>query len=615
MKTRILLFSAITFLFFPCMISGQDIPASGKAMRITGSRIAPITGHLQTSQGVHGQTLSNAAATSYTMDFENIQDFSLTFGDWTVNDVDKHDTYGILNHSFPHQSEPMAFLCFNPALVAPSMASDQAIQPHSGLRFGACFSSNPPSNNDWFISPKIQLGTNGSFSFWIKSYNDTYLVDDYLVAVSTTDNSPASFISVTGTDTLHTTTAWVKKTFSLVNYNNQLVYVAIHCVSNDHFLMMIDDLEIKPEASANVTADFSSDKTTVNVGESVSFIDQSSGNPTSWLWAFTGATPATSTLQNPSAIKYAAAGTYPVKLKVSNGTSADSITKEAFITVTSYPSSISLDFESVSDFSLVFSPWNVLDVRGGNTYGINQPSGLPYAFPHANEPMAYICFNPSATTPPMTNLLPHTGQKLGCSFSSVPPLNPNDKWLITPRMGLGINPRIEFWVQTYNPFYGDEKYNVAVSVSDQKPSSFVLVNATPESAPAAWTKRSYDLSAYTNQDVYIGIQCITDNGFIFLIDDIMIESTVGIGEKMLSDQPVIFPNPATDQINLNFRESKPREMRIKLINAQGVEIRRWNHLVFSETVSLDVHDIPRGVYVLTTENGTEVVSHKVSVVH
>ncbi len=187
-------------------------------------------------RAIFGLAPSPPAPASVKMDFENVSDFSRTFNDWTVRDLDLHDTYSIDNYTFPHQNEPMAFLCFNPALVTPTMASDQAIQPHGGQRFGACFSSNPPTNNDWFISPQVQLGVNGTFSFWIKSYTDTWGLDSYKVAVSVTDSNPASFTVISGTDPLQTTTAWTRKVFNLTAYNNQKVYVAIQCVSNDHFL-------------------------------------------------------------------------------------------------------------------------------------------------------------------------------------------------------------------------------------------------------------------------------------------------------------------------------------------------------------------------------------------
>lgn len=81
-----------------------------------------------------------------------------------------------------------------------------------------------------------------------------------------------------------------------------------------------------------LSANFTGNPTTVNVGGTVAFTDASTGNPTSWSWTFQGGTPATSTTQNPSVV-YSTAGTYNVTLTISDGTSEDTETKNAYITV------------------------------------------------------------------------------------------------------------------------------------------------------------------------------------------------------------------------------------------------------------------------------------------
>jgi len=557
-----------------------------------------------------GITPQSVVSGNVTMDFENIPDFSLTFSNWTVNDEDQHSTYGITGYSFPHQTEPMAFLCFNPAQMVPSMASDQAIQPHGGQRFGACFSSNPPANSDWFISPQVQLGLNGTFSFWVKSYNDLYGLDNYTVAVSTTNTDPGSFTVISGTQPLQTTTSWVNKTFDLSAYNDQKVYIAIHCVSNDHFLMMIDDILVKPQASTTLTADFSADKTSIRIGETVNFTDKSTGGPVTWEWKFSGGTPSASTLQNPSGIKYTAPGSYLVSLKVSNGTASDSVTRAAYISVTGYNTYLTLDFESLPDFSMNFFPWTLIDVGGGNTYGIQAVT-----FPNNYQPMAYICFNPSQTSPPLVNMQPHSGARLGCSFSSSPPYNPNNKWLITPKMSLGLNPQIEMWVMTYNNQFGDERYNVCVSTTGNTPASFTSLTASPEAAPVGWTKRTYSLSNYTNQDVYIGIQCVTNDGFIFMIDDISITSSLGIGEPNPLDRVVVYPNPATDLLTISIPGSSAGTVTAGMSSILGERVLSVTELPVSGRILLDVHDIPTGVYLLRLRQGAFEVVRIISVIH
>lgn len=81
-------------------------------------------------------------------------------------------------------------------------------------------------------------------------------------------------------------------------------------------------------------AEFIADYTAIPAGASVEFTDQSVYNPTSWAWTFTGGTPASFNGQNPPAITYNAAGTYPVSLTASNGNGNDVETKTGYITVT-----------------------------------------------------------------------------------------------------------------------------------------------------------------------------------------------------------------------------------------------------------------------------------------
>ena len=79
-------------------------------------------------------------------------------------------------------------------------------------------------------------------------------------------------------------------------------------------------------------ADFTATPTTVYAGETVSFTDLSTNNPTSWNWSFSGGTPTSSTTQNPQ-IVYNSPGTYNVSLTVSNAFGTDTKTKTDYIHV------------------------------------------------------------------------------------------------------------------------------------------------------------------------------------------------------------------------------------------------------------------------------------------
>jgi len=190
----------------------------------------------------------------FTMDFEGLADFQIAdFDPWILNDGDAGEVYGSTNYDFPNENGPYAFMAFNPASTTPTASGDAALQPHGGVRFGASMSAttngNPPSN-DWLISPKVQLGTNSSFDFWVKTYQDTWGLERYKVGVSTTNENPSSFTIISsGSYQEAPVAAWEHQTFDISAYDNQEVHLAINCVSNDAFIFMVDDISINTSST------------------------------------------------------------------------------------------------------------------------------------------------------------------------------------------------------------------------------------------------------------------------------------------------------------------------------------------------------------------------------
>lgn len=80
-------------------------------------------------------------------------------------------------------------------------------------------------------------------------------------------------------------------------------------------------------------AAFEASATNVEGSGTVNFTDLSTKAPTSWNWVFAGGTPAISTEQNPI-VTYSVAGTYAVTLIATNADGSDTLTKNAYITVT-----------------------------------------------------------------------------------------------------------------------------------------------------------------------------------------------------------------------------------------------------------------------------------------
>ncbi len=78
---------------------------------------------------------------------------------------------------------------------------------------------------------------------------------------------------------------------------------------------------------------FSADKTIIETGEAVNFIDMTTNSPTAWQWTFEGAETSESTVPNPKGIKYNKEGRFNVTLDVSNSSASNTLTKQEYIIV------------------------------------------------------------------------------------------------------------------------------------------------------------------------------------------------------------------------------------------------------------------------------------------
>ncbi len=266
-------------------------------------------------------------------------------------------------------------------------------------------------------------------------------------------------------------------------------------------------------------ADFVASSITVVVNQSIAFTDLSTNLPTSWDWTFAGGTPNSSPDQDPSNITYNTVGTYTVTLEATNGYGSDTETKVAYITVVEDPA-FSLDFEDCINYSEIFDPWSLNDVDGKDTYASSDCD-----FPGETEPMSFMAFNPSDAGFSLAST--HGGERCGMSICPADASASND-WLISDYITLGTSSSITFWVLSPKPgSWGNDSYKVAVSTTNNSPASFnVISGATAIEAPATWTQHTYDLSAYDGQQVYLGINHVSADKFMFFIDDIEINTTI-----------------------------------------------------------------------------------------
>jgi hypothetical protein len=272
------------------------------------------------------------------------------------------------------------------------------------------------------------------------------------------------------------------------------------------------------------------------------------------------------------------AGTHSV---TASATGYDSVTQDNVIVVTGQTTTVNFilppsstiiiledSFETYENFALTFAPWTCVDVDLSATYGI---SGV--SFPNCYAPMAYIIFVPSATTPPLTATdVTHTGTKIAASFAATSP--PNNDWLITPVLHRPT--QITFWARSYVTDYGMERFKVGVSTTGTNPSNFTIISGPNYiEAPAVWTEYTYAIDGQP-ENAYIGIQCVSNDAFIFLLDDVTVEATP------LEDPtvPVLatelqgnYPNPFNPETTIRYSVKETVPVTIEVYNLKGQLVR------------------------------------------
>jgi hypothetical protein len=175
------------------------------------------------------------------------------------------------------------------------------------------------------------------------------------------------------------------------------------------------------------------------------------------------------------------------------------------------------DIESYENFAYqTIGDYTQVDVDGSATYTITNTT-----FPNQAYVGSYIVFNPSATTPALATeaWLPHSGSKYLACFAATSAVN-ND-WIITPEVTVTSGMEFSFWAKSVTDQYGLERFKVGVSTGGTTPGDFTIISgSTFVQAPLAWTQFSYPLTAYVGQTVRLAIQCVSDDAFVFMVDDI-----------------------------------------------------------------------------------------------
>ena len=184
--------------------------------------------------------------------FETYDDFVVdTIGTWITIDNDGLPTWGSQNYDFPNEQYTGSYIIFNPSQTTPPATGDEALQPHSGDKFLACFSAVPDedagilNNDDWIISEEFVPTDSTVVSLWVKTYTAQYGLERYNIYLmdGTSDEDVVVKLNP-GQEYDEAPLTWTQVSYNISDYAGQTVRLAIQCVSADAFIFLVDDVLI-----------------------------------------------------------------------------------------------------------------------------------------------------------------------------------------------------------------------------------------------------------------------------------------------------------------------------------------------------------------------------------
>ena len=181
--------------------------------------------------------------TVFTDGFEDYADFATDFAPWILQDMDNNPTISIPGIQYPNSGLAMAFTILNPSATIPPLTY---ADPYIGNKMAACFSSVGSPNDDWMISPGIELQNDSSLKFFARSIN--YLTGGELFEVCVSTVSPlnlADFQIISGASPVEAPENWTRFDYDLSMFDSLTVHIALHCVSSQGHALLVDNFSVR----------------------------------------------------------------------------------------------------------------------------------------------------------------------------------------------------------------------------------------------------------------------------------------------------------------------------------------------------------------------------------
>lgn len=324
-------------------------------------------------------------------------------------------------------------------------------------------------------------------------------------------------------------------------------------------------------------ANFVGNPTTVNVGGTVAFTDQSTNTPTSWAWSITPATGWTyssgsATSQNPS-VNFTVAGQYTISLTATNTTGSDNETKNNYITVTLTTNPCTGASTTCDEF-----------IQNVSLNAINNTTACTnYASYAASATVVQGQAYTVSIVPQITN------QAVGSAYQ---------------------NDEIAVWID----WNDDLDFNDA-----NEQVGYVLVPASTFSSafnfnvPANATIGQVTMRARISYQPDDGAIDPCGTSTYGEVEDyvINIQATSGLDEAGIFAGVAVYPNPTSDNVSIDLSAVTADNVSITLIDMTGKVLAVQNNVAGS-VAQFDMTAFSKGMYQVRITDGTVISTRKVT---
>jgi PKD repeat protein len=353
-------------------------------------------------------------------------------------------------------------------------------------------------------------------------------------------------------------------------------------------------------------ADFHANRYSVCTGTTITFYDDSyNATATSWLWTFTdGITTITDTNQI-AIVTFNTAGSYDVTLTASSPAGNGSVTRNNYVyvydaTAQVTPAPFSEDFEnnpiSSGLWSVLYNPDPADGWRVTNSAFVSSNTSIMVHNFSLAAGQTHTIISPSYdfTT---------TGGPISMTFKYAYARRNADNEDVLKLYG--TTNCGQTW-QLRATFDATSLATGGVKTTDWFPNS------------GQWgTKTVATLSSYLNKpNVRFKFEFVTDGGNNLFIEDINITGPVGLEDAANNDLSMnIYPNPAQQEINVDFYADKDYSALFRLVDIAGKQlsvlgvkelVQGENHVVFTIPAGTT-----QGLYFLQMEAGGKVFTQKI----